>query len=201
MSFPINYPDNYLAFEGFTQELNHCFWHTQSAFDVHFCQLLHSLHVNFVFVARSLGTIAQGVSCNVLTKLFQNSTSVSSKRDLLQVLKEQPVPLHPSLVFIFNKYTTKKKKTHKISNCCTDFLPSAEIPCSLWSRKGVWLKKCTSPTCSRSCSVRWELRSRCLSRKLCFLNCIVEVGLCRGEREIILRVCEKLIICKLELVE
>ncbi|XP_053085264.1 uncharacterized protein strc1 [Pangasianodon hypophthalmus] len=45
----------------------------------------------------SLGTVAQGVSCNILKKLFQNSISVSSMRDLLQVLREQPVPLHPSL--------------------------------------------------------------------------------------------------------
>ncbi|KAI5088774.1 stereocilin-like, partial [Silurus meridionalis] len=46
---------------------------------------------------RSLGTVAQGISCNVLVKLFQNSLSMSSIRDLLQVLREQPVPLQPSL--------------------------------------------------------------------------------------------------------
>ncbi|KAG7315056.1 hypothetical protein KOW79_021144 [Hemibagrus wyckioides] len=45
----------------------------------------------------SLGTVAQGVSCNILTKLFQSSVSMSSMRDLLQVLRQQPVPLHPSL--------------------------------------------------------------------------------------------------------
>ncbi|KAF4090913.1 hypothetical protein AMELA_G00031030 [Ameiurus melas] len=45
----------------------------------------------------SLGTVVQGVSCNVFSKLFQNSISVSSARDLLRVLREQPVPLHPSL--------------------------------------------------------------------------------------------------------
>ncbi|TST35120.1 Stereocilin [Bagarius yarrelli] len=46
---------------------------------------------------RSLGTVAQGVSCNILSKLFQSSVSASSGRDLLQVLRQQPVPLHPSL--------------------------------------------------------------------------------------------------------
>ncbi|GAA6069510.1 stereocilin, partial [Tachysurus ichikawai] len=45
----------------------------------------------------SLGTVAQGVSCDVLTKLLQNSVNVSSMRGLLQVLRHQPVPLHPSL--------------------------------------------------------------------------------------------------------
>ncbi|KAK3510278.1 hypothetical protein QTP70_032702, partial [Hemibagrus guttatus] len=45
----------------------------------------------------SLGTVEQGVSCNILTKLFQSSVSMSSMRDLLQVLRQQPVPLHPSL--------------------------------------------------------------------------------------------------------
>ncbi|XP_043099570.1 stereocilin isoform X2 [Puntigrus tetrazona] len=45
----------------------------------------------------SLGTLATGVNCPNLVKLFQNLASVSPLRDILTFLKEQPVPLHPSL--------------------------------------------------------------------------------------------------------
>ncbi|XP_060767545.1 stereocilin [Neoarius graeffei] len=71
-------------------------WNTQQAKTL-FNEVMSSSSSLTVQRFMSLGTIAQGVSCNVLTTLFQNSTSVSSKHDLLQVLKEQPVPLHPSL--------------------------------------------------------------------------------------------------------
>ncbi|XP_055059364.2 stereocilin isoform X1 [Misgurnus anguillicaudatus] len=46
----------------------------------------------------SLGTIAPGVSCAGLEQLFQNSADAPSPiRDILKFLREQPVPLHPSL--------------------------------------------------------------------------------------------------------
>ncbi|KAK2913811.1 hypothetical protein Q8A67_002210 [Cirrhinus molitorella] len=45
----------------------------------------------------SLGTLATGVDCTDLMKLFQNLASLSPLRDIMTFLREQPVPLHPSL--------------------------------------------------------------------------------------------------------
>ncbi|XP_067255585.1 stereocilin [Chanodichthys erythropterus] len=46
----------------------------------------------------SLGTMATGVDCTDLTRLFQNLASLSPIHDILTFLKELPVPLHPSLI-------------------------------------------------------------------------------------------------------
>ncbi|XP_077084751.1 stereocilin [Siphateles boraxobius] len=46
----------------------------------------------------SLGTVAVGVNCTDLRRLFQNLASLSPLRDILTFLREQPVPLHPSLI-------------------------------------------------------------------------------------------------------
>ncbi|XP_016140907.1 stereocilin [Sinocyclocheilus grahami] len=45
----------------------------------------------------SLGTLATGVSCTDLRRLFQKLASLSPLRDIMTFLREQPVPLHPSL--------------------------------------------------------------------------------------------------------
>ncbi|XP_067297525.1 uncharacterized protein strc1 [Pseudorasbora parva] len=45
----------------------------------------------------SLGTVATGVDCSNLRRLFQNLASTSPLRDILTFLRKQPVPLHPSL--------------------------------------------------------------------------------------------------------
>ncbi|XP_059366823.1 stereocilin-like [Carassius carassius] len=45
----------------------------------------------------SLGTLATGVSCTDLRRLLQNMASLSPLRDIMIFLREQPVPLHPSL--------------------------------------------------------------------------------------------------------
>ncbi|TRZ00957.1 hypothetical protein DNTS_009708 [Danionella cerebrum] len=44
-----------------------------------------------------LGTVATGVTCSDLKKMFQNLASLSPILDILISLREQPVPLHPSL--------------------------------------------------------------------------------------------------------
>ncbi|XP_046695993.1 stereocilin [Silurus meridionalis] len=71
-------------------------WNTQQAKTL-FTEVMRGSSSLTVQRFKSLGTVAQGISCNVLVKLFQNSLSMSSIRDLLQVLREQPVPLQPSL--------------------------------------------------------------------------------------------------------
>ncbi|XP_026122207.1 stereocilin-like [Carassius auratus] len=45
----------------------------------------------------SLGTLATGVNCLDLRRLFQNLASLSPLRDIMTFLREQSVPLHPSL--------------------------------------------------------------------------------------------------------
>ncbi|CAJ1049754.1 uncharacterized protein strc1 [Xyrichtys novacula] len=45
----------------------------------------------------SLGTVGQGVSCEVLQKHFRADSSPSAVREILLVLRQQPSPLHTSL--------------------------------------------------------------------------------------------------------
>ncbi|XP_062845413.1 uncharacterized protein strc1 [Trichomycterus rosablanca] len=71
-------------------------WNTQQAKTL-FDEALTSTPSLTIQQFKSLGTVAQGVSCEVLTKLVKNYASVSSVRDVLEVLRGQPVPLHPSL--------------------------------------------------------------------------------------------------------
>lgn len=49
-------------------------------------------------VVRRLGTVAQGASCRVLQERFRADTSPSSLRGILVLLRQQPGPLHTSLV-------------------------------------------------------------------------------------------------------
>lgn len=51
-----------------------------------------------LYVIRSLGTVGQGVSCKVLQERFQADSSPSSVRRILAFLRQQPGPLHTSLV-------------------------------------------------------------------------------------------------------
>ncbi|XP_036439770.1 stereocilin [Colossoma macropomum] len=71
-------------------------WNTQQAKTL-FNEAMTSIRSLSTVQFTSLGTVAQGVSCKVLTKLIQNNPSVSSMSDVLGVLRKQPVPLHPSL--------------------------------------------------------------------------------------------------------
>uniref|UniRef100_W5LJ55 Stereocilin 1 n=1 Tax=Astyanax mexicanus TaxID=7994 RepID=W5LJ55_ASTMX len=71
-------------------------WNTQQAKTL-FNSALISMRSLSTQQFMTLGTVAQGVSCKVLVQLIQNNPTVSSMRDILRVLKKQPVSLHPSL--------------------------------------------------------------------------------------------------------
>lgn len=47
---------------------------------------------------RSLGTLGQGVSCKLLQESFQANPSRPAVRRILSLLRQQPGPLHTSLV-------------------------------------------------------------------------------------------------------
>lgn len=49
-------------------------------------------------VIRSLGTLGQGVSCKVLQESFRADPSRPAVRKILTLLRQQPGPLHTSLV-------------------------------------------------------------------------------------------------------
>lgn len=51
-----------------------------------------------LYAIRSLGTVGQGVSCKVLQERFRADSSPSSVRKILAFLRQQPGPLHTSLV-------------------------------------------------------------------------------------------------------
>lgn len=52
----------------------------------------------FLYVIRKLGTLGQGLSCQMLKEYLQDDTSLSGVRKVLIFLQQQTHPLHISLV-------------------------------------------------------------------------------------------------------
>ncbi|XP_056317568.1 stereocilin-like [Danio aesculapii] len=77
-------------------------WNTQQA-KVLFKEAVYSHPSLSLKDFLSLGTVATGVTCTDLKKLFESLASLSPLRDILAFLREQPVPLHPSLTQCINE--------------------------------------------------------------------------------------------------
>lgn len=118
---------------------------------------------------RSLGTVGPGVSCKVLQELFRADSSPPSVRRILSFLRQQPGPLHTSLVhvpvWLMPFYELLDGCIWSISH--VTFLLTCMFFFFLFFfyRKSVWLRICISLSSSLSSSRTLGPRLPCPCRK------------------------------------
>lgn len=111
--------------------------HSFTVYAMAMCMYWHSpLHV-----IRSLGTVGKGVTCKVLQERFRADSSPSSVRRVLVFLRQQPGPLHTSLVNLSTLIDTiLPSMMHVIHSLCIFW---TEKVCD-WGAVSVWVLLRTS---------------------------------------------------------